>query len=108
MIGNGRRPPARAALFGGNRRVVRGAGLAHLDGFDTAAVDLGDGHVVPVVGVQHIALGMSSSPVMAQEYSAADEIPITVFFDEGATREQIDRVEEIGRASCRERVLRLV
>ena len=42
-----------------------------------------------------IAATMGSySSVMAQEYSAADEIPITVFFDEGATREQIDRVEE--------------
>ena len=44
-----------------------------------------------------IVMAGSSSPVMAQEYSAADEIPITVFFDEGATREQIDRVEELIR-----------
>ncbi len=41
-----------------------------------------------------IVMAGSSAPVMAQEYLAADEIPITVFFDEGVTREQIDRVEE--------------
>ena len=41
-----------------------------------------------------IVMAGSSAPVMAQEYSAADEIPITVFFDEGATRDVYKRQQK--------------
>lgn len=36
----------------------------------------------------------SYSTVMAEETSYADEIPVTVFFDQGTTQEQIDQVED--------------
>lgn len=36
----------------------------------------------------------SYSTVMAEETSYADEIPVTVFFDQGTTQEQIDQIED--------------
>lgn len=42
-----------------------------------------------------IAAAMGSySSVMAEETSYADEIPVTVFFDQGTTQEQIDQIED--------------
>ena len=55
--------------------MVRGAGFADFDGFDAAAIHLGDDHVVAVVGMQHVAYRshLAGLPEVEAVLAQADE-----------------------------------